>query len=354
MGFGFGSIQKGSEKSNIIGIELVHCSWLFVDCSMFLVPDSSNLTPDSSPNNMENNNWEKLEQIERLARGSVWNRFLNNPAQYVSAVGYWRLIYPILRKGKFAQASTFFGADMQVALPSATEIYLFGAKTHDSEIRLARFLMKSLLPGDTFCDVGAHFGYFTLLASHLVGAEGKVVSFEASQSTFAILKKNTAGLDNITIEHKAASDQAGTVTFHEFPALFSEYNSMVLPSTKQSKWLRNNPPQLIEVHAQRLDHYFDKNSLIPKIIKIDVEGAEPQVLGGLVGFIETHSPTIVMEYLTDSSQQNAHRDAVQFAKEQGYHIFVISNSGELKECPDIELSMAKRRLTSDNLVMKRA
>jgi FkbM family methyltransferase len=309
----------------------------------------------------------KLAAIERLARGSVLGRFLKNPVRYVSAVGYWRLVYPLRKRGRFARAHTFFGAEMEVVLPSATEIFLFGAKTHDSEIRLARFLMRNLRPGDTFCDVGAHFGYFTLLASQLVGENGRVIAFEASRSTYGILKKNTAQAANVTALHRAASDENKTLVFNEFPALFSEYNSLVLPEIKNAAWLKNNPPQRIEVQGQRLDDFFNSPSegvtfpmgllqsnhplTSPAIIKIDVEGAEPQVLLGMEQFLKTHSPTLVMEFLTGSGQNEAHREALAFALVLGYQVFRIKNDGELELCALAGLETGKSG--SDNLVMRK-
>ncbi len=302
---------------------------------------------------MENMHWKKLERIEKLARGSLVGRFLNDPIKYISTVGYWRVVYPIRKKGRFAKAQTFFGTDMAVVLPSATEILLFGAKTHDSEIRLARYLMKNLNPGDTFCDVGAHFGYFTLLAAQLVGDNGHIVSFEASPSTFETLKKNTTGIKNILPLNRAASDSEGTMVFHEFPALFSEYNSLVLPNGNHAKWIRKNPPKRIEVAGQRLDRFFFENKISPKIIKIDVEGAETQVLNGATEFLKKHSPTIVMEYLTDSNQNDAHRKAVEFANSVGYQPFIINKIGETEPCTNIESSMKSRGLDSDNVVLKK-
>lgn len=295
----------------------------------------------------------KLDAIERLARGSVLGRFLKNPLRYVSAVGYWRLVYPLRKRGRFARARTFFGSEMEVVLPSATEIFLFGAKTHDSEIRLARFLMKNLRPGDTFCDVGAHFGYFTLLASQLVGENGRVIAFEASRSTFGILKKNTAQAANVTALHRAASDENKTLVFNEFPVLFSEYNSLVLPEMKNAAWLKNNPPQRMEVQGQRLDDFFEKEKHIPQLIKIDVEGAEPQVLRGMEHFLKNHAPTIVMEYLTGSGQNEAHREALTFAQALGYQVFRIKKDGSLEPCEDVETAMWVVGLASDNLVMRR-
>ncbi|MCF8247346.1 MAG: FkbM family methyltransferase [Saprospiraceae bacterium] len=295
----------------------------------------------------------KLEKIERLARGSVLDRLLNNPLRYLKAIGYWRLVYPLTKRGRFAKTSTFFGTEMEVVLPSATEIFLFGAKTHDSEIRLARFLMKNLKPGDVFCDVGAHFGYFSLLASQLVGEKGRVLAFEASRSTFGILQKNTAPFANIEPLHRAASDVDKTLVFNEFPALYSEYNSLVLPEIKNATWLKNNPSQPIEVAGIRLDDYFTEGKINPDMIKIDVEGSEPQVLKGMQQFLATNSPLVVMEYLLSNSQNEAHREAVAFVQAIGYQVFRIDTDGGLLPCGNVEAAMSKLGLDSDNIVLRK-
>ena len=302
------------------------------------------------PNPLE----KKLEKIERLARGSVLGRLLHDPLRYLSAIGFWRLVYPLTKRGKYAQADTFFGAKMQVVLPSATEIYLFGAKTHDSEIRLARFLLQTLRPGDTFCDVGAHFGYFSLLASQLVGETGRVVAFEASGSTFGILEKNLRPCANATPLHRAASNEDKTLFFNEFPALFSEYNSLVLPEGQHAAWMKNNPPKRSEVAGLRLDGFFAAGGTQPEIIKIDVEGAELQVMQGMADFLAKKSPTIVMEYLLGSSQNEAHRQAVAFAQALGYQVFRIKNDGKTESCSDVELEMATVGLDSDNIVLRKS
>ncbi len=293
----------------------------------------------------------RLEKIERLARGNVLGRFLNDPLRYVSAIGFWRLVYPMTKRGKFARARTFFDAEMEVVLPSATEIFLFGAKTHDSEIRLARFLMKHLQPGDTFCDVGAHFGYFSLLASQLVGQNGRVLAFEASRSTFGVLQKNLLPFANATALHQAASDVDKPMVFNEFPPLFSEYNSLVLPETKNAPWMKNNPAQRTAVAGVQLDGFFAEGKINPNIIKIDVEGAEPQVLRGMAHFLQEDSPILVMEYLTGEGQNEAHRQAVSFAQASGYQVFRIKKDGGLEPCGNVDLAMTALGLDSDNIVL---
>lgn len=65
----------------------------------------------------------------------------------------------------------------------------------------------------------AHYGYFTLLAAHLVSKHGKVFGFEASPATFEILNKNKVTFKSIEIHNKAVSDKAGELTFYQFPNL---------------------------------------------------------------------------------------------------------------------------------------
>ncbi len=294
----------------------------------------------------------KLDDIAHIAGGSRAGRFLHDPLRYTAAIGYWRLIYPLCKRGRFAHARTFFGTCMEVVLPSATEIFLFGAKTHDSEIRLSRYMLNHLHPGETFADVGAHFGYFSLLASHLVGPTGLVYSFEASRSTFGVLEKNTAPHANITPLHRAVSDSNRPLTFHEFPVLFSEYNTLVMPDAGTSGWLRRNPPQSINVQGIRLDNYFLEKNDLPDLVKIDVEGAEPQVLRGMEALLTRHKPTLVMEYLSDSSQRDAHRKAIAYARHLGYTQFLIDKNGNPQPCEDIEAAMSAAGLDSDNIVLK--
>src|SRR5258707_5692240 len=78
-------------------------------------------------------------------------------------------------------AKTFFGRPMQVHLPDlvGVKLYQYGF----FEEGLTRALIERLQPGDTFVDIGAHVGYYSVLASLLVGAEGHVVSFQPTPRT---------------------------------------------------------------------------------------------------------------------------------------------------------------------------
>ncbi|MEZ4982586.1 MAG: hypothetical protein R2769_13585 [Saprospiraceae bacterium] len=114
-----------------------------------------------------------------------------DPFKYLGAILHRQLVFPLQKKSWETKSKTFWGEEMILLLPSSTDIYLTGGKSHDSEIRLAKFLIHQLRPGDTFVDIGTHYGYFTLLALEIVGASGKVFSLEASPVNFSILEKNT-------------------------------------------------------------------------------------------------------------------------------------------------------------------
>src|SRR5574341_861166 len=94
-------------------------------------------------------------------------------------------------------------------------IYYFGVW----EPHLTRWIGRRLSPGDAFIDVGANIGYFSLLASKLVGDSGTVVSIEASPRTFDLLQGNLARnrAHNIRAVNVVVSDRRGRVSLFRGP-----------------------------------------------------------------------------------------------------------------------------------------
>ncbi len=77
--------------------------------------------------------------------------------------------------------------------------------------------IRSLLrPGDTFIDVGANFGWYTVIASDVVGNDGRVIAFEPAPAALALLRHNIQanGCENVTLEPEALSDRVGTLQLH--------------------------------------------------------------------------------------------------------------------------------------------
>ena len=295
---------------------------------------------------------ERIKRVEKIAKASKIQRMLVRPFKYLFAILHRKLVYPF--KGSIPiKTTTFFEEDMHLLLPASTDIYLTGGKSHESEIRLAKFMIHNLSKGDCFVDVGAHYGYFSLLASKLVGNKGQVHSFEAASTTFSMLKKNSNSKDNITNYHKAVADQKGSITFHEFPNLYSEYNSVDVKQFENNDWFSKLRPLKVTVEAIDLNSFFLQKKLSPKLIKIDVEGAELKVIKGAVNYLQQHTPLIAMEYLKSERSNVVHQQAVALLESLGYTYSIINKEGELIACEDIDVYLAEHRLESENIVFSK-
>lgn len=296
-----------------------------------------------------------LEWVQKFAEASKWQRLLKQPWRYLHAMSFNHFIYPFT-KNKIKKTRTLFtGQSMQVLLPASTDIFLAGAKTHPSEIRLARFLIQELQAGDCFWDIGSHFGYFTLLAAELVGGNGHVIAVEPAPQTFQVLKANTQTLKNVEVYHKAISDKLADIVFYEFPVLYSEYNSFVIDQYKNEDWFEKNQPQAIEMQTITLDHLYHKTKdrTIPKIIKIDVEGAELFAVNGSKALLSNEDVYFILEFVVAERDNIAHKKAQQQLIEMGYQAFTINELGLLETVSDIEAYLLKVGLESDNIVFKK-
>ena len=144
------------------------------------------------------------------------------------------------------------------------------------EENLSYWFIEQLRPGDVFVDVGAHVGYFSLLASVSVGASGRVIAIEASPATFGLLMRNISlnpKLKNIRAVNCAASDVEGRVKIYRGPKESTGLTS-IFPRKGNIFEAEVGTKPLVEIlttaEIQRM-----------RIVKIDVEGAEFHVVEGL-------------------------------------------------------------------------
>jgi FkbM family methyltransferase len=175
-----------------------------------------------------------------------------------------------------------------------SHIYYFGIW----EPHVEAVIRQTLHPGDTFLDIGANIGYFTMLAARLVGSTGRVVSFEASATTLSKLRNNVQrnGMsDQVRLVHAAIADREGVLTLHSGP---KDNNGM-------ASLLRSEGATSEEVRSAPLGTFLSaEEKARVRLIKIDVEGAEGLVLEGMEPILpELYSSDFLVEidpYLSSS------------------------------------------------------
>jgi FkbM family methyltransferase len=144
------------------------------------------------------------------------------------------------------------------------------------------FYVSHILEGMVVFDVGANMGVLTLLFSKLVGSTGTVHTFEACSETFQRLKAmcETAECHNIVLNRVAASDNIGKAKLHVYDRAHSGWNSLANRPLREYG-IDLDPVAIEEVQAVTIDGYCEGNGILQiDLLKVDVEGAEYQVLQG--------------------------------------------------------------------------
>ncbi len=295
----------------------------------------------------------ELEKVERLATTTKVGRILHNPLRYIYAIALKNYIYPSSKLSHRKTTKMFTGREMTILLPAATDIYLTGGKSHNSEIRLARFLIRNLKPGHCFLDIGAHDGYFSLLAGDLTGPDGKVFALEPARDSFSILKENSRAQKHINPIQKVVSDKTGKISFYEFPNLFSEYNSVDARQYRNEKWFEDFKPTEITIDTTSITDLTIEYRVVPNMIKIDVEGAELKVIEGGLPFFHNHNPIIAMEYQGNKKGNHQYKTAIALLADLGYKMFIIGMDGKTIPVSDIDYHLNKNKLDSDNIILKK-
>jgi FkbM family methyltransferase len=173
----------------------------------------------------------------------------------------------------------FNGADSAVS-------FLLG--THDLEVQ---FIFRQLLyPGLTVYDIGANVGYTAILAASRVGPNGHVLCFEPLADNARQIRHNAAlnNFDRVDVLQVALGNEDGEAEF-----LVSES-----PTWGRLSLAGSAPKQkgAIRVPVNKLDTLAATEALpIPHLIKMDVEGAEADVICGGRTFLAASRPVMVIE-----------------------------------------------------------
>jgi FkbM family methyltransferase len=140
------------------------------------------------------------------------------------------------------------------------------------EMHIQQTLSRELKEGDTFYDIGANAGFFSVLAGHLVGAQGCVVAFEPLPENIESIQEQFSlnTLSQCVLIPKAVGSSVGTASL-----ILAHNNSMGKIASAE----KPESGKDLKVEITTLDEFI-KSHPVPDLVKIDVEGFETEVLAG--------------------------------------------------------------------------
>jgi FkbM family methyltransferase len=164
---------------------------------------------------------------------------------------------------------------------------------------LVDYFTANIKPTDHCLDLGANFGWFTVLMAHCA-PQGRTIGVEPDAYVFELLR------DNIFVNHfercawplrAAASDRSGLLTLYRRHTRSSNTSIIRVDAEALATSYGEAPAEAFEVDAVSVDDLLPRFDGRLDFIKIDVEGAEPLVFRGLRRTLETNPQLrIVMEW----------------------------------------------------------
>ncbi len=235
--------------------------------------------------------------------------------------------------------TTLWGDKMRFYLPEGNAIYYYGF----FEANLTNFFINFLKEGDTFMDIGAHVGFYTLLARNLVGEKGQIHSFEPTPTTFNTLSENVAGKTNVFVNNFAVLNEQTTIDFYDYGRKYSAFNSFQKRTSDEMKFLE--APTVVRIPTISIDTYCKDKDVTPLLIKIDAEGAEHLILSAMTEVLANKKPIVTIEVAGGDEWKDNCKRSIDTLKSFGYELYELTLEGMLKA------HTAQDTYSYDNLIL---
>jgi len=208
--------------------------------------------------------------------------------------------------------------DAEFYLPATSRLFQRAAKYGHYEPEWAAMFLSHVEAGSHVIDVGANVGFYAVAAAKK-GA--RVLAIEPTTGAFERLQKNVVHnrvADRVLAFNGLASDANAMAEMHVVEGL-EEYSSM---APIYAPYIEGHQAQVTRVESRTIDSLVVEHGLSPRVIKVDVEGAEMQVFRGAAETLAAHRP-VVMSELSDKLLArfgNSGDEVVSLFRERGYDV----------------------------------
>ncbi|MBC7921462.1 MAG: FkbM family methyltransferase [Ferruginibacter sp.] len=218
-----------------------------------------------------------------------------------------RVMYPVVR-GRLKGARFTLGSI--AGQGGGGSVYFGMIEPHQTNA-----FVETLREGQTVLDLGANVGYYSVLASRLVGTKGRVVSFEPSVRNLSLLYRHLRAnqAENVMVIPAACSDT------HQL-ALFASGDTYATGHLVEGQENAASRIQVTAVPCLTVDEVVERLDLSPDVMKIDVEGAELDVLKGAAKTLADCQPAIFLSVHSDQLRESCSK----LLEELGYVVETIN------------------------------
>ncbi|MFN9645522.1 MAG: FkbM family methyltransferase [Cyanobacteriota bacterium] len=234
------------------------------------------------------------------------------------------------------------GIDLKMVIDPAM-YFKVGYTSYIFEPDSLDFIRDHFQQGQTFLDVGANVGYFSLFCSKIGGSHSRIIAFEPGDFACRLLQKNKAinGFDQLEIVQAGLGERNEEVLFNSGKPGMEVYNSLgaiVHPSADPDQFHQISIPLfkgttwLDEHHVNHID-----------LMKLDVEGGEYFVLKGMLEMFQSQKiARLLIEITTEMSHAFGYEpnDIISLLRECGYAWFCLGSCGRLKPLRSNDISKA--------------
>lgn len=206
--------------------------------------------------------------------------------------------------------------------------------------------VRRAIQSDWVCiDIGACFGWYSVLFSQVVGESGQVHAFEPVPDNRECLlaNLNLNGISNVKVNTFALGEKEGTTKIY-VPV------DGVSGSLKAHAKLKDC--KVIDINVSTLDQYATDNKLNRiDFIKADIEGAEFLMLKGAESTLRKYRPTLMLEVQAHSTRLFGYEpeNLFEWLKNIGYRAYYVDYNYYLVDCTD---TMGKLELLDYNFIFK--
>ena len=269
--------------------------------------------------------------------------FLRVSTRTVPIPGWFSLVveqlHPHVTDGASIAEVEQAGVRMRVNLEEYTQRRIYYGSYEPGEVAV---LTRLLRPGDVALDVGAHVGFFTLLAAAAVGESGEVHAFEPVPANFEALTGNVGlnGFRNVVANQVAVGQEAGSFEL-----------GTTAEGVNTGAYTQGGEQSSFTAETIALDEYVaDRIGDRPvRLAKIDVEGVEPEVLSGFRRRLATQPPeALIVEVNVDMLAFHGHRarDITEPLVAAGYGLYRVGALRRLRPLKPEDLDASPRPPTS--------